>query len=212
MIQILSDLLNYSKVIIIALFLSILSLLLLKISWFIVLIPLLLIPLFLYGENALIFYSIISFLSLTSTISVELVMIVQTLFIFILFYLFIKEYGFSFYTYPKVPKQIVLLIFLIYLAMITSTMFSSYILLGIKEIVRLTIFLIIIYFFYGFLNKSNNIRLFLLALFFTGIIYFTNVFLNFAQNNFSIVELNINELLKVESSYINVNGIGSFLS
>ncbi len=202
--------LNYSKVIIIALFLSILSLLLLKISWFIVLIPLLLIPLFLYGENALIFYSIISFLSLTSTISVELRTIVQTLFIFILFYLFIKEYGFSFYTYPKVPKQIVLLIFLIYLAMITSTMFSSYILLGIKEIVRLTIFLIIIYFFYGFLNKSNNIRLFLLALFFTGIIYFTNVFLNFAQNNFSIVELNINELLKVESSYINVNGIGSF--
>ena len=139
--------LNYSKVIIIALFLSVLSLLLLKISWFIVLIPLLLIPLFLYGENALIFYSIISFLSLTSTISVELRTIVQTLFIFILFYLFIKEYGFSFYTYPKVPKQIVLLIFLIYLAMIISTMFSSYILLGIKEIVRLTIFLIIILLF-----------------------------------------------------------------
>ena len=202
--------LNYSKVIIIALLLSVLSLLLLKISWFIILIPFLLIPLFLYGEKALIFYSIISFLSLTSTISVELRTIVQATAILILFYIFIKEYGVNFSIYPKIPKQISILIALLYLSMIISTLFSDYLFLGIKEIIRLTVFLMIVYTFFGYLKKSQDIKLFLSALLVTGLIYFANVFYNFAQNDFSLIELNVNELLKVKGNYINVNGIGSF--
>ncbi len=201
---------NYSKVIIIALLLSVLSLLLLKISWFIILIPFLLIPLFLYGEKALIFYSIISFLSLTSTISVELRTIVQATAILILFYIFIKEYGADFSIYPKIPKQISILIALLYLSMIISTLFSDYLFLGIKETIRLTVFLMIVYAFFGYLKKSQDIKLFLSALLVTGLIYFANVFYNFAQNDFSLIELNVNELLKVKGNYINVNGIGSF--
>ena len=60
------------------------------------------------------------------------------------------------------------------------------------------------------LKDSKDINLFLMAFFITGIIYFANVFFNFAQNNFSLVELNINELLKVEGNSVNVNSIGSF--
>ncbi len=202
--------LSYTKTIAIAFLFAVLSLALLKISWYIILFPLLLIPVLLYGEQILVFYSIISFLALTSTISIELRTVVQIAAILFLFYLFIKEYGFNFSEYPKIPKKVSLLILLLYSAMIISTIFSSYVLLGFKEIVRLTIFLAIIYIFFSYLKRSNDINLFLLAFFITGIIYFANVFYNFAQNNFSLVELNINELLKVQGNYINVNSIGSF--
>ena len=202
--------LNYSKVILIALLLSVLSLLLLKISWSIILIPFLLIPLFLYGEKTLIFYSIIASLSLTSTISVELRTIVQATAILILFYIFIKDYGADFSIYPKIPKQISILLILLFLSMIISTLFSDYIFLGIKEIIRLTAFLMIVYTFFGYLKKTKDIKLFLIALLASGLIYFANVFYNFAQNDFSLIELNVNELMKVEGNYVNVNGIGSF--
>ena len=202
--------LNYTITIAIAFLFAILSLALLKVSWYIILVPLFLIPILLYGEKIFVFYSIISFLSLTSTISIELRTIVQIIAILLLVYLFIKEYGFNFSEYPKIPKKVSLLILLLYTAMIISTIFSNYILLGFKEIFRLTIFLAIVYVFFSYLKRSKDINLFLMAFFITGIIYFANVFFNFAQNNFSLVELNINELLKVEGNYINVNSIGSF--
>ena len=94
--------------------------------------------------------------------------------------------------------------------MIISTLFSDYIFLGIKEIIRLTAFLMIVYTFFGYLKKTKDIKLFLIALLASGLIYFANVFYNFAQNDFSLIELNVNELIKVEGNYVNVNGIGSF--
>ena len=198
------------KAVILAFSAALTSILLLHLSWYLVLLPVFIIPVIIYGERVFIFYAIISFLTLTSTISVELRTIVQVFFILILFYLFIKEYGLNFSAFPKVPKQVSVLILLLYLAMIISTIFSNYVLLGIKEIFRLTVFLIIVYMFYGFLSKSKNIKLFLWALFFTGLIYYASVFYKFAQNDFSLIELNISELLKVKDSYINVNGIGAF--
>lgn len=196
--------------VILALLIAIPSLLLIHFSWYIIFLPLIIMPVLIYGEKVFIFYSIISFLSLTSTISIELRTIVQFCFIVILFYLFIKEYGLNFAVYPKIPKRVSSLILMLYMAMIISTIFSNYISLGIKEILRLTVFLIIVYFFWGYLNKSKNIRLYLLALFITGVIYFFNVLYNFAQNDFSLIELNVNELLKVGGNYVNVNSIGSF--
>ena len=163
--------LEYSKYIVFAFILAILSILLLKVNWYIIFIPFLIFPLIIYGEKTLIFYAIISFLSLTSTVSIELRTIVQIVFLILLYYLFLKEYGLNFSLYPKIPRQISILLLLLYSSMIFSTIFSNYVFLGIKEIIRLTIFLVIVYFFYGFLFKTKNIGLFLLALFFVGLFF-----------------------------------------
>ena len=78
--------LNYTITIAIAFLFAILSLALLKVSWYIIFVPLILIPILLYGEKIFVFYSIISFLSLTSTISIELRTIVQIIAILFLVY------------------------------------------------------------------------------------------------------------------------------
>jgi O-antigen ligase len=94
--------------------------------------------------------------------------------------------------------------------MIISTVFSNYILLGCKEIGRLSIFLIIAYLFFGLLRSEKDLRIYLAALFCTGLVYILNVTYGFIQNGFNIFIPNLEELVKPKGDYLNLNSIGSF--
>ncbi|MEO8398799.1 MAG: O-antigen ligase family protein [Ignavibacteriaceae bacterium] len=163
-----------------------------------------------YGEKTFVFISIISFLTLTSSLSVELRTAVQVFNILILFYLFFKNYGLDFKTYPKIPKELAILLFFVFLSMFTATFFSYYIFLGIQQIIRLVIFLAIIYFIYSLTKTNADIRLLLFSLITVGIIYSFTLFGELAENNFSFIQLNLSQLEKVSSDYINMNSFGSF--
>ncbi len=201
---------SYKNSLLIAIIISLVSILLLKVSWILIFIPILVFLAFLFGEKIFIFMSIISLLVLTSTISVELRIVVQIVSVLILFYLFFKEYGLNFSTYPEIPKIIRLFLALLYISMIISTIFSDYFTLGIKEIARLSIFLLIVYSFLGLLKTDKDVRLYLYALFVSGIVYFFNVFYGFAQNDFSFFAVNLEQLIKPKGNYVNLNSIGSF--
>jgi O-antigen ligase len=202
--------LNFKKALTIAIPAAFISLLLIKLSWFLIFIPILIAIALMFGERVFIFTSITSSLVLTSTISIKLRMIVQIGNVLILLYLFFKRYGLNFNLYPKPPKSVLLLIGFLYLSMIISTIFSNYVLLGIKEISRLSVFLIIVYCFEGLLKSDKDLKLYLYALFISGIIYFLNVFYGFALNGFSIFLINVEQLIIPKGDYINLNSIGSF--
>ena len=202
---------SFLKTILIAILFSILTLFLFKISIYSIFIPIYFILFLIYEERFLIFSAIVSFLVITSTISIELRTIVQFGNIFILFFLFIKRFGLNFIEYPKVPKLVLFLIAMLYAAMIISTVFSDFIFLGVKEILRLTAFLLIVYFFFALIKSTVEIKLYLVALLATAIIYSIFIFYGFAQNDFSLVKVNLEELQKVNGNYLNMNAIGSFL-
>ncbi len=163
------------------------------------------------GEKVLLFFAIISFLTLTSTISIQLRTSVQIFNFLILLFLFLKYYGLEISKYPKVPGQVGMLIFFLYLSMIISTLFSDYVSLGMIQTLRLTLFFILVYIIFSLIENGKLIKLIILAFFVTGLIYTITIFSELANNNFNFVQLNLNQLQKIDNSYINMNSMGSFL-
>jgi O-antigen ligase len=163
-----------------------------------------------FNKNLIVFLIILSLLTLTSTISVSLRAAIQLISIFILFHLFLKTYGFEVSIYPRIPKEIGLLISAVLISMIISTLFSNYFILGVQQIIRLVVFLIIIYFLYSLTKENNDVRLLFYSLAVVGFIYSVIIFNELAKNNFSFIELNLSQLEQVSSEYINLNSFGSF--
>lgn len=155
---------------------------------------------------------IILLLTITSTISVSLREALQFSSAVILSYLFFRKFGLNFTAYRNIPKEIVLLLIVTYLAMIISTIFSDHVFLGIQQIIRLTIFLGIVYFIYSLTHDNLDIRWLLISLFIIGVIYAFIVIYELSQNNFNLIELNVSQLFKASSKYINMNSFGSFFS
>ncbi len=163
------------------------------------------------GEKVFLFFVITSFLTLTSTINIQLRIIVQVFNFLVLFFLFLKYYGLEFPRYPKIPKLVQLLLIFLYTSMILSTFLSDYFSLGLVQLMRLTLFFILVYIIYSLIDDSKMLKLILLAFFITGIIYSVTIFSELAQNNFNFVQMNLNQLQKIDNSYINMNSMGSFL-
>ena len=161
-------------------------------------------------KNILVFLIVVSLLTITSSISVSLRTVVQFLSIVILFYIFIKTYGFEFSKYPKIPKEISLLVAAVLIAMLISTIFSNYLILGFQQIIRLIVFLSIIYLLYSSTKENNDVKLLFHLLIVVGFIYTIIIFYELARNNFNFIELSLRQVDKMKSGYINLNAYGSF--
>lgn len=167
--------------------------------------------LLLSGENTFIFFSIVSLLTLTNSIDQHLRIYIQLLNLIILFYLFLKNYGLKVSQYPTIPNLLKILIFFIYLSMFFSTLFSQYPVLGLVQILRMSVFFLITYFIYSLLRRDSDIRILLISLITIGIIYSFVMFSELANDNFNFVNLNLHRIQKVSVDYLNWNTIGSFI-
>ncbi len=165
----------------------------------------------LFGEKTFIFIGIISFLTLTSTISIQLRTIVQIFNVIIFIYLFFKKYGLDLRKYPKLPKEIKIVLVFVCLSMLTATIFSKFIFLGVEQIIRLSIFLSIVYSIYALTENIHDVKLLVFSLLLVGIIYSTTLFIELAKNDFNFIQLNLKQLDKVNNDYLNMNTIGSLL-
>jgi len=162
------------------------------------------------GEKTLLFIVIVSFLTLTSTININLRTVVQMFNGLVLSFLFFKKYGLEFRSYPKIPKEIGLLVFFVFLSMVVATAFSHYILLGFDQIIRTTLFFIIVYFIYSLVEDNSDIKLLLSAFIVVALIYTYTLLYGLAKENFDIIQLNLKKVDRVSNDYINMNAIGSF--
>jgi len=162
------------------------------------------------GEKSLLFIAVVSFLTLTSTININLRTVVLLFNGFALFYLFFKKYGLEFRSYPKIPKEIGILIFFVFLSMTVATVFSHYIILGIDQISRTALFFIIVYFIYSLVEDNSDVKLLLSALFLVALIYSYTLIQGLAKENFDLVQMNLKKVDKLSNNYINMNGMGAF--
>ena len=139
-----------------------------------------------FNKNIFIFLIIVSLLTLTSTLSVSIRTAIQVVSIITLFYFFFRYYGLDFPNYPKIPRELIILLFFIFISMIISTIFSDYVLLGIQQIIRLAVFLAIIYFIFSLTQDNSDVKFLLFALIAVGLIYSIIIFLELAKNNFNL--------------------------
>ena len=139
---------------------------------------------FLFGSKDLIIpLIIISLLVITSDISESLRIVINFLGYLMLIYLFVHDYGLDYSKYTKVPNVITLFVLFTIISLSLSTAFSSYYSLGIIEILRQSVFFILIYIIYSFIKGEKEIYLYLNALIFSGTIIGILILDSFIKNS-----------------------------
>jgi len=94
----------------------------------------------------------------------------------LLLLLFIKEFGIHFERYPKVPKVIILFLVTLFICLIVSTIFSTDPYTGLITIITMSIFFIICYMFYSFLEDEKNIYIYIYSICISSLILTIRMF------------------------------------
>ncbi|MHB8339458.1 MAG: O-antigen ligase family protein [Ignavibacteriaceae bacterium] len=208
-----NGLLNIEKSIFItSIILGAVTILILPYMWIGIVILLALIAFMIWGEKYLIPLFIIAYLVVTSDISENLRVVVNIGAFIILIYKFIKEYGFDFAIYKRVPKTVRHLIAYIMLSMVASSVFSEQIFISLIEVLRLTAFFFLMYIFYSFLRDSKDVIIYLDSLVKAGIILSLAIIFFFLSSSENMLTLESHGLIH-EGGYLkNVAAAGGIFA
>jgi O-antigen ligase len=163
-----------------------------------------------FGEKFLLMFVISTFLLLTSTISPMLRTIVQVSDVLILAILFFRKYRLEFKLYPQIGFSLALFFVGLLTALVISTALSKYYLIGLPQIYRTIFFFIIIYLIFGLIDSKQNVKIILLALFFSAIVYFIFLTYELYVLNFDILKINLSDASREGTTYLHKNVLGSF--
>lgn len=163
-----------------------------------------------WGEATFLFLSIFLYLTFISDIIHSVRVYIQILGFILLGYIFIKRYGFNFKSYPHLPKIFLGFILLFYFSMFISSIFSKYFIAGIEEIIKQSIFFLIIFMIYAFLDRMKFIRTVLYALIFATIIVTVSILYEYIQNGFNFINYVQDTQIRLTGILTNVNAAGSY--
>jgi O-antigen ligase len=159
------------------------------------------------GKKFLYYFILLSFLTLTNTINTGLRQILQIFGLCLLFYFFIKDNGFNFNKYPRIPESVLFFFFLLYCSFTLSMVFSNYKIIGYEQIIRTTIFFLLIYFLYSALFYGIKIELYLNIILIAALIYFIYIIYNFGESGFSLFRVELNQVNRTSVDYIHPNAL-----
>jgi len=167
-----------------------------------------------YGQKAVLGTIIITYLAIPSDFFGELRVYLNILATCLLFFLFIKEFGFQFWNYPKIPKEILLFLVGLFISLIVSTVFSSEPKTGFFTIITMLTFFIICYIFYSFLKDEQNIYIYFYSIFAAVLILSIRMFLDLYQLGFQdyLMRSVLKENIKLYSSVVYTGTVMFFVS
>jgi len=155
---------------------------------------------------------IITYLTITSDISENVRLAVNASAFIILSFKFIKDYGFDFAQYKRVPSSIKYFAAFTLLTMIASSIMSEQIIVSLIEVLRLTVFFYLMYIFYSYLRDTKDVIIFLDSLVTAGIILSLIIVYSFLSSNDNILTLKLQWLIH-EGGYLkNVAAAGGIYS
>ncbi len=201
-----------TNIIITPLIFTVIALLLLQHILICILILLAAITLIIRGGRYIAPVLIITYLTITSDISENLRLAVNASAFIILSFKFIKDYGFDFAQYKRVPTSIKYFTAFTLLSMIASTIMSEQIMVSLIEVLRLTVFFYLMYVFYSYLRETKDAIIYLDSLVTAGIILSLVIAYSFLSSNDNISTLKLQWLIH-EGGYIkNVAAAGGIFS
>jgi len=150
----------------------------------------------------------IMLLVLSSTFNEDLRLIIDLVSFALLIRQYIASFGLSISELKNIPKSITILCILIVLSLTVSSMFSDSFMIGVKEIIRQFIFLVLILFFYFSLNEYKDVHYINIAIVVSGVIMSVSLLHSFLTSSAEIYLLKTSGVVH-ESGYLgNVSGIG----
>lgn len=159
----------------------------------------------LFGEEALVAFTIVTFLSVTEYFGKSVRLVVQLVNFGLLIFLFVKRYGTQFQKYPKTPKKINIFLLLLYSAFFLSFIFTPYKSYAIPQIVRTSVFLLLVYLYYSLINSERDLNLIFNTIIGITVYFAFYLIYELYASNFDLLNLN-QKLFSVEANpYIDKN-------
>lgn len=153
----------------------------------------------LYGERFLIGLIIVSLLTIGSEFGSTIRLFVQIINFSLLGFLFLKQYGFNFSEYPKLPRTLIWFLYIYYFSMIIPTIFSLHFFAGITMIIRQTIFFIIAYIFFSFIKDIKYVKAIIISLIVVSLIIALSSIYQFYDGGFNLVDVALGKRHRIAS-------------
>lgn len=158
-----------------------------------------------YGRKLLYSIILVSLLSFASDLNVSIRLIIQIFSFVGLLYLFFDKYGLKTSSYPRIPDLVKGFFILFYISMIVSITFSNHPLDGIFLFFRVSIFFLIAYIFYSFLDSFDDIELIIKGLVFACIVLSFGIYYQFISEGFNLFDFANNSQVRIAGFNTNVN-------
>ncbi|HPN38551.1 MAG TPA: O-antigen ligase family protein [Melioribacteraceae bacterium] len=167
---------------------------------------------FVYGEEYFLGYIIVTFLLFASSENTSLRLVIQITNLLLLAYLFLKNYGLDTKKYIKIPNYIIALVCSYFAIMFFSIIFSKYKALGIEQAIRSIQFFTFIYLFYAIFNYYKNINHIIIAFYVVSGFFSVLLTYQFLFTDFSLLLVNSEYLVKLSEFYVHKNTISLFFT
>ena len=163
-----------------------------------------------WGDSAILFLSIILYLTFISDVLHSLRIIIQLFGFILLSYIFLKKYGFSFHRYPRIPRILAVFLAVYYTSIILSTIFSQYFFTGIQQLMKQSIFFIIVYMIFSFLDNLKELKVVLSSLVLAAAIVAASILYEYSANGFNIVDYVQGIQIRITGLFSNINAAGTY--
>jgi len=164
-----------------------------------------------YGRKLLISIILVSLLSFASDINVSIRLIIQISSFAGILYLFLDKYGLK-SSYPSIPNLLKGFLVLFYFSMLVSITFSNHPLDGMFLLLRVSIFFIIAYIFYSFLDSYDDIELIIKGLVFACIVLSFGIYYQFISEGFNLFDFVKNTQVRISGFNTNINASAGVFS
>jgi O-antigen ligase len=161
----------------------------------------------LYGEKFLISLSILLLVLATRTEFNEVRNYIVVISIIILIISFSFKYGSKFNAYPKIPREVILLLIIIGITLFISTSFSTNFQISLISSFRLLTFFLICYLIYALISDSSTLFLLIYILLTLGLLTSISIYYDFITQGFSFF-LTSGVLARFTGVYDNPNFVG----
>jgi len=158
-----------------------------------------------YGRKFLISIILVSLLSFASDINLSIRLIIQIFGFAGLLYLFLDKYGLKSSSYPNIPSLVKGFLILLYISMIVSIVFSNHPLDGMFLLLRVSIFFLIAYTFYSFLNSFNDIELIIKGLIIACVVISFGIYYQLITEGFNLFDFANNSQIRIAGFNSNIN-------
>jgi O-antigen ligase len=194
-----------------SLFLLLCALFLIDYLWLGIAVIVFLFLLLIFEKNAIIITTILSLLVLVSDINQTIRLLTNISCFIMLFALFFKNYRLKVEIFPRIPIDLYKFLFLFYIAIILSTIFSAYPLDGLKQIIQVSIFFVLVYLFYSTISTIKDTINMLFAVFLSAVIISGSIVYEFIANNYNLSGLIAASQTRTVGILSNVNAPGGLV-
>jgi len=165
-----------------------------------------------YGDDFIIVFSIVTFLTLVDSVLESYRWILQLFNTLLLFTSFVKKFGMKYTLYPRLPSFVEIFMVLFFVWLSISTIFSDYKIIGLMQIAHVLQFFTIFYFYFALIRTDRSLSIINLSLIIVSSVYITIIIYNLYQIKFDLSVIFYSSINIISSGYIGKNLVALFIS